>query len=270
MQYAFALDSGRLFQYANRLVFDTPYLHASRLLDFHDFLYLLEGEWEIGLAGESHTVLPGDVLILPAGIPHCGIRPCAPGTKILYAHVYPCASDGVPGSPCSRENTVVLNSLIKTGVDPHIRHLFAQILQTKNHPTLSIAYFNALLHELSAFPGQLRDADLAARIHAYAVNAPGIPSNGDIAAHFYISRRTAEIRFKAAYGMSIHEYLLRYRLEQARQYLTDYPDLTLSSLAQTLGFCDEHHLSRSFKALFGVSPRACRKLLRKNAPEADR
>jgi AraC-like DNA-binding protein len=83
--------------------------------------------------------------------------------------------------------------------------------------------------------------------------------NKEIADHFYVSRRTAETAFKKGYGMTIHEYVLRYRLEQAKMYLSDYPDLTLSALAQMLGFCDEHHLSRSFSKACGISPREYRK-----------
>ena len=35
--------------------------------------------------------------------------------------------------------------------------------------------------------------------------------------------------------------------------------MTLGDIAQTLGFCNEHHLSHMFKKEFGVSPGGYRK-----------
>lgn len=52
------------------------------------------------------------------------------------------------------------------------------------------------------------------------------------------------------------QHLHQWRLEQAAKLLTSH--MTLSKIAQQCGFCDEFHLSRSFKQHYGVSPRIYR------------
>lgn len=53
------------------------------------------------------------------------------------------------------------------------------------------------------------------------------------------------------------QHLLQWRLEQAAKLLLT-TDLTLNRISQACGFCDEFHLSRSFKQRYGVSPRTYR------------
>ena len=50
------------------------------------------------------------------------------------------------------------------------------------------------------------------------------------------------------------QYLDEYRLKQAARILL-LEDQALSQIAQRCGFCDEFHLSRNFKRLYGMSPR---------------
>lgn len=52
-------------------------------------------------------------------------------------------------------------------------------------------------------------------------------------------------------------YLEEYRLRQAAQMLLE--NEKLSSIAARCGFCDEFHLSRNFKNLYGISPREYKK-----------
>lgn len=54
------------------------------------------------------------------------------------------------------------------------------------------------------------------------------------------------------------QYLDEYRLKQAAQHLLSDTD-TLAIIAEKCGFCDEFHLSRNFKKLYGTSPREYKK-----------
>jgi AraC family transcriptional regulator len=62
-------------------------------------------------------------------------------------------------------------------------------------------------------------------------------------------------QFRAAVGSSPYRYLLRRRIERARDLILSGPH-RLSEVALAVGFADQAHLSRAFKQLLGVSPRA--------------
>jgi AraC family transcriptional regulator len=60
-------------------------------------------------------------------------------------------------------------------------------------------------------------------------------------------------QFKQATGLAPHQYLIRCRVERARALL-EAGMLTISEVAQQVGFSDQSHLDRHFKHLLGVSP----------------
>nr|MBA3528025.1 helix-turn-helix transcriptional regulator [Propionibacteriaceae bacterium] len=64
--------------------------------------------------------------------------------------------------------------------------------------------------------------------------------------------------FKAATGLSPHQYVVRRRVERAKALLAD-TDLTISEIAQAVGFADHNHLSSHIKRVLGVSPGALRR-----------
>lgn len=63
--------------------------------------------------------------------------------------------------------------------------------------------------------------------------------------------------FRQHFGHSPHQYLLRLRIEHAQSMLTT-TDLPLRDIAAACGFADEHHFSKAFKRMSGVSPGAYR------------
>lgn len=60
--------------------------------------------------------------------------------------------------------------------------------------------------------------------------------------------------FRQSLGLSVHSYVMERRLERASQLLAE--GLTLAEVAARTGFADQSHLSRRYRARFGVSPRA--------------
>jgi AraC-like DNA-binding protein len=61
-------------------------------------------------------------------------------------------------------------------------------------------------------------------------------------------------RFRAEFGMPLHRYVMRARLARARDRLA--AGASVRQLAGELGFCDEFHLSRAFRAHWGRPPSA--------------
>lgn len=60
--------------------------------------------------------------------------------------------------------------------------------------------------------------------------------------------------FKKEKGCSLSKYLTQTRLEQAKKYLTEYPDKTLIEIAESIGYSDVYYFSNNFKKYYGISP----------------
>lgn len=64
--------------------------------------------------------------------------------------------------------------------------------------------------------------------------------------------------FRAAFGATPHEYLMRRKFEEARRLLL-YSGLSMKEIAASLAFADQYHFSNAFKRRSGLSPLAFRK-----------
>ena len=71
-------------------------------------------------------------------------------------------------------------------------------------------------------------------------------STGVSASHF-------EVLFKRSTGLSPHQYLIRCRVERAKELLRR-EDLSMAQVAARTGFCDQAHLTRHFKRIVGIPP----------------
>jgi AraC family transcriptional regulator len=60
--------------------------------------------------------------------------------------------------------------------------------------------------------------------------------------------------FKQSTGISPHQYLIRWRIERAKQLLA-MGNLSIAAIAQTVGFASQGHFTYHFKRLVGVTPR---------------
>ena len=81
----------------------------------------------------------------------------------------------------------------------------------------------------------------------------------ELAAIARMGTRTLTRAFRVSTGLSIAEYRSKIRLEAARTLLKD-PNVTVSHVAETVGFNDARQLRRVWKNAFGVTPshsRAC-------------
>src|SRR5262249_44329760 len=61
-------------------------------------------------------------------------------------------------------------------------------------------------------------------------------------------------QFKAATGLPPHQYVIRRRVERAKQLLQAKTGLSLAEVAAHAGFSDQSQLCRHFKRLVGVTP----------------
>ena len=64
--------------------------------------------------------------------------------------------------------------------------------------------------------------------------------------------------FRGRYGCTIYEYVLKLRMERAKELLED-EDNKILDIAERLGYADNHYFSRAFRNYYNISPSQYRK-----------
>jgi AraC family transcriptional regulator len=82
----------------------------------------------------------------------------------------------------------------------------------------------------------------------------------DLAGQAGLSPRQFARCFQQATGCTAHQYLLRVRLNRARELLAQPGEtMPLAEIAKACGFFDQAHLGRHFRRAFGTTPAAFQK-----------
>lgn len=253
-------------------------LHPDRILKEHDFLYILDGTWEIREDGVIYQLHSDDLLILAAGRHHYGLEMCNPGNRHMYIHVLPTraeeqynpshtTTDDLPGT----ENELFsYSSLLHCQQAPRVRQyiqdmisvLWSQSIERENRLSL---LFSLLLCELSQLEAQKNsrkpsDPMIEEIIRLIHSTPQTFFSASEIASRYYICERTLNNRFHKNCGKTFPAFQMETRLEMVRQFLLAQPDTKLREAAINYGFCDEFHLSKAFKRQFGLSPSRYRQI----------
>ena len=168
-----------------------------------------------------------------------------------------------PNDLNAEKATVTLPSpLIKNCRNKTVKMYFEKIAATfwSHQPHKDIALsslVDILLFEMtnSNADSDDRDSGVAGEIVRAISAAPYRRySLDEMAQMFSVSGRTIEDIMKRTVGMSFSKYQNAVKLEMAAQQIAAEPNIRLAEIAATLGFCDEFHLSKAFKARYGVSP----------------
>lgn len=247
---------------ANAHTYTTPTeaLYIDRTLVYHDFIYLIEGEWLFSetVNGEevNYLLKPGDMLILPAGNHHYTRLPCKAGTRTFCIHVskettdmdLTCARNiSTPSHRNCRSNKKIY-SLFKEIVDtfwsdnPHKEHLLSALF------TLLICQVSSL-QQSEEYPREVLGA-----IRLIHETPHKTLSAEELAKQLNTGSRKLAQLFRDATGESLRGYQQDRKLEMIALQLQIEPDIRLKELAATFGFYDEFYLSKQFKKKYGVSP----------------
>ena len=97
------------------------------------------------------------------------------------------------------------------------------------------------------------------KITLYVPNVPQIDtaelSESELAGVAGVGTSTFKVLFKQSFGVSVHQYVIKRRVEHAMNLLSS-GRVKLNDIAQKAGFVDQSHMGRCFRRLIGMTPGA--------------
>ena len=141
---------------------------------------------------------------------------------------------------------------------PEAKSLFLKMQRCKDFEAGKSAYLTARLWELMALILE-RDKGEVDYIEKAISCIKSEYMNGitvaEIAQRLNLDRSYFTTCFKKRLGVSPQEYLLKFRLETAKQLMLEQGE-TPTTAANSVGYSDIYNFSRMFKRKYGLSPRA--------------
>jgi len=243
-------------------------LHPDRIMNVHDLICLIKGQWEITLQGQAYTLQAGDFLLLPAGAWHAGRRPSSPDCETMYVHFSALQADRLlprqTALPAPTSDVFVLPAHIPgapASAMQQMREIIAaywsQDIYAQVRADACLALLLAQLTSHAFRAGTMAEKeDLVSKLTGMmALNEDRFYAAQELSQACGVSARTLQKYFHDTLGTSIWQYQLSMKLERARTLLEADPSLTLNHVAERLGFCDGFHLSKRYKKYYGHSPR---------------
>lgn len=265
----YSIGKFRRLDQAGFVHYTIPTMHPKRTFPvYHDIVYMDCGRWNITCGDEDYDVFKGDVFVLPAGIPHYSKCPCSAGTKTFFIHMLPVTGDNIGGEPpADGIARLPISTLIHCQSNNIIRSLFEEIwlLSTTDKPEKN-EMLSAMLQTLLSM---LYQCDSVGTSHSFDIISKCIDimkdeqnvifKEADMAKRLFVSGKTLRSNFLHRFGKTFYQYQLDSKLAQVCVQLIEHPNIKLSEIAYTFGFCDEFHLSKVFKKKYGISPNQYRK-----------
>ncbi|XEC93946.1 helix-turn-helix transcriptional regulator [Paenibacillus tarimensis] len=260
---------------ADRKRYERGQTHPSRTnMGIFDLIYVREGALTIAEDKREWTVSPGQLLLLRPDRKISSKRSCGHSTVFDWLHFQTAGEweeSGAGEEPVLRGDhyryPIRLPKTFVLQPKEQIERLLDRLHHAADEPESSMFWKRQqlFLQLLQTIDGQYRSSaastklSVAERAAAYMkVNYRAQVSNASLGESLqlhpnYIARCMIEI-----YGLTPQQYLLHYRIDQAKLLLirTDWP---VAKIAEETGFRQTPHFSRTFSEYTGISPLQYRK-----------
>lgn len=266
----------RIADYAIRPPF---FLGERSLLDYIIF-YVQEGLFEIQVNGQAHTLKEGDLCLLQPGDIHTikGItntinpyihldffyNPLRESSFITYPGQLDMTSYASYMQPRLHHCEIIqIPFKLETAHSNKMRDLVLKMIECWQLQTyMGISEANQLAHEwlialfkeyMKPHPGSISPKPFLNWITSYFAFHISEPINvSDMAKRAGLSPSRFTVLFKQHFEMTPYQYLLKLRIEHAKELLRE--GHSIQKVSEYCGFTDVHHFSKTFKSATRVNP----------------
>jgi AraC-like DNA-binding protein len=155
---------------------------------------------------------------------------------------------------------IIKNGVSKSALHPLYNKFYYRIQAITNltelqalEISMATAYFNILINDI-----EVTDNFIINKMLQYMhINIENHSSLDKLARDLNISVGYASSSFKKNMGVSVMKYMQKIKIDRAKNLLLS-TDESILYIGILLGFYDQSHFSRTFKAIAGVSPTAYR------------
>ncbi len=242
-------------------------------------VYVTAGRMRVGLGRQTYHAGPGDLVLMPPGVPQDYASLDEPWAW-LWVHF-----DGPAARDLHRSLTKRHGPVAPMGLDPLIRERLSELvlLDTRPHrrasdprpPALAqrddqrtdallVGVMGLIRHRIqsqgdSAPPRHVLDETALRRyLQDHLSQQVTLPQ---LAQAFSLSTAHFSRLFHKAFGTSPMRYLTRMRVDHAAQLLSR-TDLKLAAIGRHVGYDDPYHFARVFKQTTGIPPATYRRRLK--------
>ncbi len=250
------------------------FIHTDRVPDFCVLIYVIDGCIYVTEGDTDYEVNAGELLILKNGVHHFGKKKINKGTKWIFVHFrisadcnaspfYPDASP-LGAYDTTAESILTLPKFLNSVSARFEKELKTFIEYAQSDDAYKKWFINQrlflLLSSLAvSTQGFSNNLTLSDRICRYLSDNIGVPfSSENIEKRFYLSYKYMSHLFKKEKGVTMQQYHNSVRMDEACRLLCSTL-MSISEIADKLGFSDVLYFSRCFRNYTGKSPSAYRK-----------
>ena len=237
-----------------------------------ELIAITEGSAEFYIHSKSYFVKKGDILIIPPYALHrgCTTENVVSSYDCICFNLQLLCDDNLKtglesqalsiNSPICSDSPYVeqLQSYIKKAVIACERQETGWELEAVGAMSLLFGVLKKN-HLISQILESNRETEFGAKVMTYLFKNVSAPiTSRDAAREFYMNHSYFCRLFKKTFGCTFEKYVLIYRLEKARLYLTN-TTLPVTEIAFRLGFNNCSYFGKTFKARFYTTPLSYRK-----------
>ena len=229
----------------------------TRRIDNYELVYLLRGEGELTLRGETIRMRAGDLVCLRPGEEHSLSVTREPCMEFFGVHFWPARADDMLPLPdvVHLEAGYRLEALFKEMHERYQEKTYLYKWRLNLLLEQALCEIDEALHRRHAPADAERICRVLESIHEDPSRAFAME---DFCRQAGVKKTQFLQSFRSVTGTTPKQYILTLRLEHARDLLLE-TDLPVAQVAERCGFDDACYFSRCFKQRFGASPRAYRK-----------
>lgn len=264
----------------NKVTFNSGDRHPNRTnLQYFVLMFMTEGTLFIAEDGNNYTVRKGEMFILQPRHHHYSWKPIEEKTTYYWLHFFVSGKWSQGASPISMQSLIEVPTLhyftptmtlhllkhVKLTDTKRLLNTVSQIFAESTDPQKfgfwrSQQLFIDVLQAIQVHSKEeTKLSELSGKLQRYLRdNFSQKITNEDLSAVFHFHPNYISRALKQTIGLTPAEFLVRYRMEEAEKRLLN-TNLTISEIADSVGFQNVYYFSTSFKKYKGLAPQIFRK-----------